>query len=224
MNHLTESDMPTTATTSTTSDSGAATRTELIKAGRQLFSQSGFDGTSVRAITSAAGANLGSVAYHFGSKRGLYAAALEECLRPMLARLRSAAQANGSGLDRMLLVVEAQFAHLGEHPDLPRLLLQEVAAGKQPPDVVLEIIKEIKATIAGLHVQGVHDGSIRPGHPGLSALSVVSQPIYMTLVAPLFMHFGDVDLTDPDTRTGVLTHITTFVRAGLELRAKAEGS
>ena len=212
---------PATTTRTSASDGGADTRADLIRTGRRLFSERGFDGTSVRAITRAAGTNLGAITYHFGSKRGLYGAALEECLRPMLGRVRAAANAEGTGLDRMIHVLEAQFAHLGEHPDLPRLLLQEVAAGKQPPAVVLEIIKEIKGTLSALHVQGVADGSARPGDPLLSALSVVSQPIYLTLVAPLLQRLGDLNLQDPDGRAIVLDHITTFVRAGLESRAEA---
>lgn len=220
MNDYSTSTRP-AADTSAPADQGAATRNDLISTGRRLFAQRGFDGASVRAITSEAGTNLGAITYHFGSKRGLYAAALEECLRPMIARLRAASLHEGTGLQRMTGVVEAYFDHLGEHPDLPRLLLQEVAAGRRPPDVVLEIIKELKDTIAGIHTQGVMDGSIRPGHPLLSALSVVSQPIYLALVAPLLKEVGGVDLADPSVRDAVLDHIQTFVRAGLETRAEA---
>lgn len=203
------------------SDAGTATRSILIKAGRALFAKRGFDGASVRAITTGAGTNLGAITYHFGSKRGLYSAALEECLRPIEARVLQAAEAEGSGLDRMLRVVEAYFDHFQEHPDLPHLLLQEVAAGKRPPDVVLEILMNVKDTISSLHEEGVRDGSVRPGSALLSALSVVSQPVYLTLVAPLLRQVGGVDLNDPHVREGVLDHIRTFVRAGLESRAEA---
>jgi len=203
------------------SEAGAVTRAHLIKAGRHLFGKRGFDGASVRAITAAAGTNLGAITYHFGSKRGLYSAALEECLRPIEARVLRAAEADGSGLDRMLNVVEAYFDHFQAHPDLPHLLLQEVAAGKRPPDVVLDILMNVKDTISSLHEQGVADGSVRPGSALLSALSVVSQPVYLTLVAPLLRQVGGVDLNDPHVREGVLDHIRTFVRAGLESRAEA---
>ena len=49
----------------------------LIHAARPIFATHGFDGASVRAITTAAGANLGAITYHFGSKRDLYLACLE---------------------------------------------------------------------------------------------------------------------------------------------------
>lgn len=194
---------------------GAATRADLVKAARKLFTQKGFDGASVRAITREAGANLGAVTYHFGSKRDLYGAVLEAGLRPLAARVQDAVASEGTARERMLRVVEAYFAHFEVHPDIPRLLLQEVAAGKPPPPVVLEILLGIKEAVAGLQVEGTEDGSVRTGHPVLTALSVISQPIYLTLVAPMLRAFGDVDLADPETRRAAHDHVIAFVRAGL---------
>ena len=119
------------------SDAGASTRADLVAAGRTLFARKGFDGTSVRALTTEAGTNLGAVTYHFGSKRGLYTAVLEDGVRPLARRVVRAAEAEGTARARMLGVVEAYFDHFTEHPDLPYLLLQEVAAGKEPPDVIV---------------------------------------------------------------------------------------
>ena len=199
----------------TSARAGETTRAELIAAGRRLFGQRGYDGASIRAITLDAGANLGAVTYHFGSKRGLYGAVLEQGLRPIAARVEEAVRSGGTALDRMLRVVEAYFEHFEQHPDLPHLLLQEVAAGKQPPAVVLEIVRGVKEAIAGLQVEGVADGSVRPGHPVLTALSVVSQPVYLALVAPLLRTVGPFDLADPATRRLALEHTVAFVRAGL---------
>ncbi|HUP51685.1 MAG TPA: helix-turn-helix domain-containing protein, partial [Longimicrobiales bacterium] len=83
---------------------GDATRADLLAAARRLFAQRGFDGTSVRAITREAGANLGAVTYHFGSKRALYAAVLEQGLRPIAQRVRAAAASEGTAMERMLRV------------------------------------------------------------------------------------------------------------------------
>ena len=76
----------------------------------------------------------------------------------------------------------------------------------------------MQATLVRLHAEGMLDGSVRAGHPLLAALSVVSQPIYLTLIAPLAKSLGGLDLSDPKTRTMVVDHVTGFVRAGLESR------
>src|SRR5690606_25871473 len=91
------------------------------------------DGASVRAITRAAGTNLGAVGYHFGSKRGLYEAVLEAVLTPLAERVHPLATARGGVLDRAEATVRAFFEHLADNPDLPHLMLQEIAAGKPPP-------------------------------------------------------------------------------------------
>ncbi|PWK70784.1 CerR family C-terminal domain-containing protein [Aminobacter sp. AP02] len=54
-----------------------ATRMGLIIAALKLFGRQGFDGTSTREIAGAANANIGSIAYHFGSKEGLRLAAAD---------------------------------------------------------------------------------------------------------------------------------------------------
>lgn len=198
------------------SSSGALTRQALLGAARSVFAAHGFEGASVRAITTEAGANLGSITYHFGSKRALYDAMLEESLRPILAGVQAAAAAEGTALDRIIGVVEAYFEHLATHQDLPHLLLQEITAGKAPPPAVLEIIAEAKDTIAGLQIEGEAEGSIRAAHPLLTALSTVAQPIYMTLVAPLVRSVTGMDLSEADTRRVVIDHATTFVRHALQ--------
>src|SRR6185312_5140782 len=57
-----------------TTQSAEQTRQALIRAGLELFGEKGFDGTSTRQLAAAAKANIGSIAYHFGSKEGLRAA------------------------------------------------------------------------------------------------------------------------------------------------------
>ena len=195
---------------------GARTRSELIDAARAVFATRGFEGASVRAITARAGTNLGAITYHFGSKRKLYDAMLEESLRPLLQRVQAAAAGEGTALDRIVGVVEAYFTHLEIHGDLPQLILQEIAAGKAPPSAVLDIIGEVKDTIAGLQIEGEAEGSIRPGHPVLTALSTIAQPIYMTLVAPLVKSALGMDFAEPSTRALLTTHATTFVRHALQ--------
>lgn len=191
------------------------TRAALLSTGRAVFARRGFDGASVREITSEAGANLGAITYHFGSKRGLYEAVLEEGLSPIVSRIGAIADGPGSGMDRVAQVVEVLFDHLGTHPELPRLLLQEVSAGKTPPPAVMAILRRNVGHVTGILADGWRDGSIRHGHPMLSALSVVSQPIYMSLMGPILLDLGGIDLRDPVTRGEAVQHVRDVIRRGL---------
>lgn len=64
----------------------ASLRDALFEAAVKLFSQNGFNAVSMRDIAKAAGANVGSVTYHFGSKANLLREIYERHTRPMNAR------------------------------------------------------------------------------------------------------------------------------------------
>ena len=61
------------------------TRTRILDAAEELFMQHGFEGTSMRHLTSRAGVNLAAVNYHFGSKHALIEAVFRRRLDPMNA-------------------------------------------------------------------------------------------------------------------------------------------
>lgn len=60
-----------------------STKQRILGAAELLFAEQGFDGTSLRRVTSTAGVNLAAVNYHFGSKDRL----VEEVLRRRLDTL-----------------------------------------------------------------------------------------------------------------------------------------
>lgn len=59
------------------------TKTQILNAAERLFGEHGFGGTSMRALTAAAGVNLAAVNYHFRSKEGLLDALFARRLDPM---------------------------------------------------------------------------------------------------------------------------------------------
>lgn len=61
------------------------TRDLLLDAAEELFGEHGYAATSLRRLTTAAGANLAAVNYHFGGKEGLAKAVLERRIAPINA-------------------------------------------------------------------------------------------------------------------------------------------
>ncbi|MGL4407360.1 MAG: TetR/AcrR family transcriptional regulator, partial [Zoogloea sp.] len=93
--------------------SSAETRRRILNAAEVLFVAHGFDGTSMRMLTSQAGVNLASVNYHFGSKEELIRAVFRRRLSELnRARLEALAQveqeADGAPL-RPSRIVDAYF-------------------------------------------------------------------------------------------------------------------
>lgn len=198
-----------------TAEGNPSTDQALLRAARSLFAQKGYDGASIRAITRQAGANLGAVTYHFGSKRALYESVLETVLEPLRRRIAEASRGERLPLDRMEAVIRSFFRHLEENPDMPQLMLQELAAGKTPPPVIVRTLQQIAGTLAMIVGEGQSDLSIRPGDPLLMALSVIYQPVHFTLIRELAREIMGLDQADPETRGRIVDHAVEFARRGL---------
>ena len=192
----------------------------LIATGRRLFAQRGYRGASIRAITAGAGANLGAVTYHFGSKRSLYEAVVEACLRPLRAAISDVAARSDAPLVRIEGVLRVFFEHLRRNPDAPQFMLQEVAAGEAPSAPVRYTVEHVLGTLAALIQEGQQQGSIRAADPRLAAVSIVSQPVHLTLLGQLLHHQkrgGWVPPVDPDR---IQQHAVEFVRSALQSRTE----
>jgi len=61
----------------------SATKQKILDTAEELFMEHGFEATSLRQITAAAGVNLAAVHYHFGGKEELFEAVLTRRLDPM---------------------------------------------------------------------------------------------------------------------------------------------
>jgi AcrR family transcriptional regulator len=199
----------------TTLADAAATPAALLAAGLRLFTQRGYDGASVRAITAAAGANLGAITYHFGSKQALYEAVVAAGLEPLAAAVVAAARGPGPPLDRLERVVHTYFDAMAARPEMPQLLLHQIAGGKAPPRAAAGPLQRMLGALAAAVTEGQADGSVRAGDPVLLALSVVAQPLHLTVVRPVLMAFLDMDTFEPETRRRLAAHAAAFVRAGL---------
>lgn len=204
---------PTSTKPSSPADS---TPGRLVAAARAIFARDGFEGASVRDITAAAGANVAAVTYHFGSKEGLYHAVLQAVLSPLRDRILTVCSGPGSPLERIEAAIRSFVAHLAENPDQPRLMVQEMTVGGPLPAVLQEVILPVAAALRGVVEEGQRDGSVRTGNPFLFVLSVLSQPVYFTLVSrKIPPGLLPVDLASEGGRAVLADHVVRFALNGL---------
>lgn len=195
-----------------------STDTRILETAIRLFAQRGYNGTSIRQITREAGVNLGAVTYHFGGKRELYGRALERCIGPLAERAEEAAAAEGDALERLERVVLEFFEYLRERPELPQLMLQEAVAGRTPPAGALAMVRRVLGAFSRLVAEGQAAGRFRAGDPRLLAVSVISQPLHLTVASRLVV---DLDPSDAAVRAALFGHARSFIRQGLLERGVA---
>jgi AcrR family transcriptional regulator len=100
-----------------------ATKSRILDAAETLFMEHGFEATSLRLITAAAGVNLAAVNYHFGSKEELFQAVLTRRLDPMnqsrvalLDRYEREAAPAALGCERILAALFIPALELARDP------------------------------------------------------------------------------------------------------------
>jgi len=89
------------------------TRERVLEVAERLFAERGFDAVSIRDIIAAAGANLGAINYHFGTKDRLIEAVFERRLVPSIQERLRALEAveaiTGDRPPKLEAVLEAVF-------------------------------------------------------------------------------------------------------------------
>jgi AcrR family transcriptional regulator len=82
-------------------EKGRATRDRLIVAGRHLFGERGYDGTSIEAIFESAGVARGALYHHFATKEALFDAVLDAVVADIAAAVADAARAHDDPLESL---------------------------------------------------------------------------------------------------------------------------
>lgn len=123
----------------------ADTKTRLLEAAERLFAERGYSGTSMRAVTQAAGVSVSAANYHFGSKDALLAATIGRVLVPVNeARLARLEQLERDAADGALDLRAVLDCFLRPAIESRGAGLRQVAARlfSDPPEVVRALKKE----------------------------------------------------------------------------------
>ncbi|CDX37630.1 putative DNA-binding transcriptional regulator [Mesorhizobium sp. SOD10] len=132
------------------------TRAALVHAALKLFGRQGFDGTSTREIAAEAKANIGSIAYHFGGKEGLRAAAADFIVETIQGIAGQALGATQAAAPASPDAARAQlFAALER-------MVGFVVASPQAGEIVQFVLRELSHPTAAL--DRIYAGVFEPTH------------------------------------------------------------
>jgi AcrR family transcriptional regulator len=170
---------------------GEATRLALIHAALDLFGAEGFEAASTRAVAAAAGANLGSIAYHFGGKQGLRLACADHvietirgALRPTLAAAAAGPLTPAASRDLLARVVEAIVGFLVVRPEAQAIARFVVREMFEPTEVFERLYAE---AFAPMHERFCVVWAAATGAPAdsvetrLATLAMLGQILYFRI-------------------------------------------
>ena len=109
--------------------------TKLLHSALNLFSEKGYEGTSIREIIEGAGVTRPVLYYYFENKEDLFRRVFETMFSQLIECIDDAANAEGPSIPRLKAILSAAFALAEENTQLVRLILQVLFAPPQqgPP-------------------------------------------------------------------------------------------
>lgn len=136
----------------------AFVREDTVRSARDVFWSEGYEGASMASLQRATGLNASSIYHAFGSKRGLFDAAIEDYLervvRPGLAPLR-APEVAPDALERYFLAARALFADpSGRTLSDGCLLVNTACSGLARDDGIAEAVRAYRAELLAAFTRG----------------------------------------------------------------------
>ncbi|MBI1887829.1 MAG: CerR family C-terminal domain-containing protein [Nitrosomonadales bacterium] len=198
------------------------TRARLLDAARGVFAQHGFQGATIREICRRAEANVAAVNYHFGSKDGLLAEALN------FAPLKALQQANARAGDcpelRLRLFIRDFMLMLLDENNAStqcRIMARELA---DPTPALDQIVRE---AIAPLHeflgelVREIAEKKTGEAELRRCVLSIFGQCLFYRHSHPVLQRLHPEMRYDDREIEAIARHIAEFSLAGIRHSAGA---
>jgi len=205
-----------------------SSRDRIVVAAMQLFAERGFEGTSVRDITKAAGCGVAAVNYYFGGKEKLY----EEAFRALFSEIQErrmeaikAAVAADPDMDLEGFLRSFSAAFLEPLMDESRgalfiaFMAREMGDRRMSAEVfVNEFIRPFMAV--SMRELGRFAPAMKTNNMMLSLMSVVGQLIHILKVIEMASHG---ELTMPiESVDDYVEHIVRFSAAGIRACSSIE--
>lgn len=184
--------------------SGKERREQLIRVGTQLFSERGFEATSVEEIAHVAGVSKPVVYEHFGGKEGLYAVVVDREMATLHEAITESLVKNRARV-RLELVALALLTYIEEHTEGFRILVRDSAVANDDSSYST-LLNDAVNQVA--HILG-RDFERRGLYPELA-------PLYAQALVGMVAQTAQwwLDVRQPDKET-VAAHIVNLCWNGL---------
>jgi AcrR family transcriptional regulator len=132
----------------------------LLEVAVAVFTERGYDGTSMEHLAQASGLSKSSLYHHIESKEQLLRLALERAVEPLFAVTREPGAREGRAIDRLEHVVRREVEVLADRLPYVTLLLR-VHGNTEAERWALERRREFDRVVAGLVEEAARDGDVR---------------------------------------------------------------
>ncbi len=190
-------------------------RERILAAAIRSFSEAGYEGTTTAGVARDARVTQPLVHHHFGSKEGLWRAAMD-LLFSNVSRV-VAIPADVSAQDRLVVVAERFVRFVAEHPEITRIVAREGAAPSPRLTYLVDrYLREPFQQMVAATRAGQRAGLIAPDvRPDLLLFAILGAGSHLFDVTALARQSVGIDATDARTRDDFVVLMRTLLARGL---------
>ena len=140
-------------------------REQLLRVGRALFAEKGFDGTSVEEIALRADVSKPVVYEHFGGKEGMYAVIVDREVQALLDALTGALSQRGHPKQLVERAALALLSYIENSPDGFRILVRDSPVAQATgtfSSLIGDVATQVEGLLAHQFVKRGLDPSVAP--------------------------------------------------------------
>lgn len=208
--------------------SAELTRAALIHAALRLFGRQGFHATSTREIATAARANIGSIAYHFGGKEGLRAACANHIVET-IGGIAGAAMAEDTGEtpgaeaahERLNTVLEAMVGFIVARPEageFVQFVLRELSQPSEALDIIYNgVFEPVHNRLCRIWGQATGEDP-ESDRTKITVFTMIGQVVYFRIASPAVMRRMGWESVGPAEAATVISVVKSNLEAILAAR------
>ncbi len=162
------------------------TKQTILQNAKYLFSEKGFDATSINEIAAASHINKAMLYYYFKSKKDIYEVVVKEILSSIYKEITISEKCCDSAVGDLRAFISIYTRFANKHPYFPALLLRELSnSGKNLSESVLAGCIQLFRLFSDILKRGEDEGVFKDVKPMVIFCMVISTVNILVVTKPL---------------------------------------
>lgn len=170
------------------------TKAKIVENAMMLFSQNGFDATTVDQIAEISGVNKALIYYYFKNKAGLYETVMSSILTSIQNKVMQTNQQCITPLEELEAFIKsyAEFAY--KQPYFPALLMRELSdSGAHLPEMMFANMRKLFKLLSEILKRGEAAGEFKNVVPIIIHFMIIGTINLLVTTAPLRKKAAQID-------------------------------
>lgn len=193
----------------------------ILQVAERLFSENGFDGTSIRAISKEAGINIAMISYYFGSKEKLLEELILYRASDIRVHIENILRANLSPIEKLEKYIEFYIQQVSRNFPVYRIAMTESQPGRRnfQSDEFAKVKKVNLENLKRIVIEGQESGQFRSDiEPTLIPATIAGTVINFYINREFFsglLNLSTREAFDNYVKQNLTNYLKTIIKASL---------